>query len=85
MNPDELTKAIKFLRPTAQFSFIECDYSSIKWDVLDGAAPTYQEIEVALEKIKTDEGAKEISKSDAKQSLLERLGLTADEAALLLS
>lgn len=85
MNPDELSKAIKFLRPTAQFSFIESDYTSIKWDFLDGEVPTYEELEIALEKIKATETEQAALKLSAKESLLERLGLTADEAALLLS
>jgi hypothetical protein len=85
MTSDELSKAIKSLRPTAQFSFIESDYSTITWDVLDGEAPSYKELEAALEKIKADE-AKEITvKSTARESLLEKLGITEDEAKLLLS
>jgi len=41
---DYLTKAIFSLRPSAQFSFINEDYSTVKWDVLDGDAPTQSEI-----------------------------------------
>jgi len=84
MTPDELSNAIKSLRPTAQFSFIESDYSTITWDVLDGEAPTYKELEAALEKIKADEAKEITAKSTARESLLEKLGITEDEAKLLL-
>ena len=84
MDPIELSNAIKSLRPTAQFSFIESDYSTITWDVLEGEAPTYKEIEAALEKIKADEAKEITAKSTARESLLEKLGITAEEAALLL-
>lgn len=84
MDSLELAKAIKFLRPSAEFSFTENDYSTVKWDVLEGEAPTYKEIEDALEKIKAAEAKEAAAKSAARASLLEKIGITADEAALLL-
>ena len=84
MNPDELTKAIKFLRPSAEFSFTENDYSTIKWDVLEGEAPTLLELKDAASKINVAEAAEIKAKENARKSLLERLGITAEEAALLL-
>mgnify|MGYP000323994205 CR=1 FL=1 len=51
MNERQLNKAIKYLRPTAQFSFTDNDYSTIKWDVLDGNAPTQKEIDAAIEQV----------------------------------
>jgi hypothetical protein len=81
----DLSKAIKFLRPTAEFSFTENDYSTIKWDVLDGDAPTKSEIDAAILTIKAKELADAETKAAAKAALLERLGITADEAKLLLS
>ena len=84
MTSNELSNAIKSLRPTAQFSFTESDYSTIIWDVLEGEAPTYNEIEAALEKIKADEAKEITAKQTARESLLEKLGITEDEAKLLL-
>ena len=81
----DLSKAIKFLRPTAEFSFTEDDYSTIKWDVLNGDAPTQSEIDVAILTIKAKELADAETKAAAKAALLDRLGITADEAKLLLS
>lgn len=79
-----LFKAIKSLRPTAEFSFTEDDYSTIKWDVLDGTAPTQTEIDKEIAKIKAHELNETATKAADKAALLERLGITADEAALLL-
>ena len=81
----DLSKAIKFLRPTAEFSFTDDDYSTIKWDVLEGDAPTQSEIDAAILTIKAKELADAETKAAAKASLLDRLGITADEAKLLLS
>jgi hypothetical protein len=81
---DYLAKAIRKLKPTAQFSFNDDDYTTIKWDVLDGNAPTQAEIDVAIEQIKADEINEAASKAAQRQALLTRLGITEDEARLLL-
>ena len=54
MNND-LIQAIKKLHPEAEFSLIDDDYSTIKWDVLEGDAPTQKEIDAAIKQIKADE------------------------------
>ena len=80
-----LVEAIRKLKPTAEFSFTENDYSSIKWDVLEGEAPTQAEIDAAIKQVKADEARAEAEKAAEKAALLDRLGITADEARLLLS
>jgi hypothetical protein len=80
-----LVKAIKKLNPTAEFSFSDDDYSTIVWDVLDGDAPTQKEIDAAIKQIKADELTEAATKAAAKSALLDRLGITEDEAKLLLS
>jgi len=82
---DYLTKAIKKLKPTAEFSYSDNDYSTVKWDVLDGNAPTQAEIDKAIEQVKLDEIVETKTKADTKAALLNRLGITAEEARLLLS
>lgn len=77
---DYLVQAIRSLRPESEFSFTDNDYSTIKWDVLESDAPTAKEIDDEIKRIKASEASKEA----AKAALLERLGITADEAALLL-
>jgi hypothetical protein len=80
-----LIEAIWKLRPESEFSFIDEDYSTIKWDILQGKAPTQTEIDAAIEQIKADEITNEEKKATEKAALLTKLGITADEAALLLS
>ena len=82
---DYLFKAIRKLKPTAEFSFSDNDYSTIKWDLLDGDAPTQAEIDAAIEQVKADEAQAEATKAAEKAALLNRLGITAEEAKLLLS
>jgi hypothetical protein len=79
-----LVKAIKKLKPDSQFTFIESDYSTIKWDVLEGDAPTQAEIDVAIKEVKADEVAAGKAKATQKAALLAKLGMTAEEAALLI-
>jgi hypothetical protein len=82
---DYLVKAIRKLKPSAEFSFQNNDYSTIKWDVLEGDAPTQAEINAAIEQVKADEAQTELDKATAKAALLNRLGITEAEAKLLLS
>jgi hypothetical protein len=80
-----LVKAINKLRPNSEFSFQDDDYSTINWIVLNGEPPTQAEIDAAIEQVKADEIAKAETKAQAKAELLERLGITEDEAKLLLA
>jgi hypothetical protein len=79
-----LAKAIKNLRPTSEFSYDDDDYSTINWIVLDGDAPTQDEIDVEINRIKSVEITDAQTKAAQRQALLTRLGLTAEEAQLLL-
>ena len=81
----DLVKAIRLLKPTAQFSFYVENYSTIKWDVIEGTAPSQKEIETALIEVKKQEEA-EIKKMESdKAELLAKLGINAEEVKLLLS
>lgn len=79
-----LAEAIQSLRPGAEFSYTNDDYSTINWIVLEGKAPTLAEVNKEIEKIKKLEIEEPIQRAAAKAALLERLGITAEEAALLL-
>jgi hypothetical protein len=85
MNEQLLTKAIFRLRPTAEFSFNNADYSTVKWDHLEGAAPTQAEVDAVIKVIEVEAKEAAVQRAADKAALLDRLGLTADEAALLLS
>jgi hypothetical protein len=79
-----LAQAIWKLKPNAEFSFENDDYSTIKWDVLEGVAPTQTEVDAAIELVKQEE-IQQIAEATAKrQALLDKLGITEDEARLLL-
>ena len=86
MEAKYLSEAIKKLIPNAEFSFIDADYSTIKWDVLEGEAPTKLEIEQAIKEIKLNEAKKisELAENKAKaEAKLAALGLTADDLKAL--
>ena len=83
---DYLTRAIRKLRPTAEFSIVDSDYSTIKWDVLEGKAPTQTEIDNAIEQVKADEIAEAETKAQARaaaESKLSALGLTTQDLRAL--
>ena len=81
----DLSSALLKLRPNSTFTFTNADYSTIKWDKLEGNAPTQAEIDAAIEQIKSDEIAAKAKAANDKNALLAKLGITADEAKLLLS
>ena len=86
MNDEIIVKAIHRLKPTAQFTFTDCDYSTIKWDVLDGDAPTLKEIEDAIKANAIDEAAEVKARAAAKikaQAKLAALGLTVEDLTAL--
>lgn len=85
MDNNYLVNAIKKLRPMAEFSFQNNDYATIKWDFLEGKAPTQTEINNAIEEIKSAESAAGLQTATDKAALLTKLGITAAEAELLLN
>jgi hypothetical protein len=79
-----LSLAIKKLKPNSEYSFSAQDYSTIVWYKIEGQAPTQAEIDEAIEQVKADEITQAATKAAQRQDLLERLGITEDEARLLL-
>jgi ABC-type Zn uptake system ZnuABC Zn-binding protein ZnuA len=83
---NDLYKAIKKLKPSAEFSYTNNDYSTVVWDILDGDAPTQAEIDEAIEQVKADEAQAIIDQANAKaaaQSKLAALGLTVEDLQAL--
>ena len=81
-----LTKAIQFLKPTAQFVLRDGNYSKIEWHFLDGEAPTQAEIDAAIEQVKADEAQAELDKAAKKaaaEAKLAALGLTTEDLKAL--
>lgn len=80
----DIVKAIKKLKPTAEFSLSNNDYSTIKWDVLDGDAPTQKDIDAAIKQVKAEEKIEAETKAAQRQAILDRIGLTAEELQTIL-
>ena len=85
MNSNYLSIAIRNFKPNAEFSYTNDDYSTVHWDILDGEAPTQKQIDDEIKRIKSNEKTEAKNKAIAKAALLEKLGITAEEAVLLLS
>jgi hypothetical protein len=82
---DYLTRAILSLREGSQFAIEANDYSTIVWHELEGTAPTVKQIDDEIKRIKAADITEEADRAVAKAALLARLGITAEEAVLLLS
>lgn len=80
-----LSLAISSLREGSEFTYTDNDYSTIEWHVLDGTAPTQAEVDAEIERIKAAEVTAVAEKAAAKTALLQRLGITEEEAKLLLA
>jgi hypothetical protein len=81
-----LAEAIWKLRPGSEFSFNEQDYSTVKFDKIEGNPPTQLEIDAAIEQVKADEvTAKTKAAADkaTAEAKLAALGLTADDLKAL--
>lgn len=81
-----LVKAINKLKPNAEFSFTDDDYSTIKWDVLEGKAPTKAEINAAIELVQAEQAQFELdraAKKAAAEAKLAALGLNVDDLKVL--
>jgi hypothetical protein len=85
MQSEFLVQAIRKLRPNAEFSFTDRDSSTIVWDKIEGNPPTDQEIAAAVIEVQNEMAQAETTRVAQKAALLERLGITQDEANLLLS
>lgn len=79
-----ISKALFNLVPGALWTLRGDDYANLEWES-EGNPPTLAEIESEISKLTTKEKA-EADKAEAdKAALLAKLGITADEAKLLLS
>lgn len=86
MENNYLVAAVRKLKPNSEFSITDNNYSTVKWDVLVGNAPTQTEIDVAIEQVKAEEIQAEATKATAKaaaESKLAALGLTTNDLRAL--
>lgn len=82
---NDYIKAITYLRPGAQFVLSGDDLDNIIWHEVDGEPPSADEILAAIEPALEAESARKADEAARKAALLDRLGITEDEARLLLS
>ena len=75
-------KAIQFIRPNAHFSLQD---DKLIWLDTNKTQPTESEIQAGWVAYDTWKTQQDEAKATEKQALLDRLGITADEAKLLLS
>lgn len=80
---DWLSLAILSLRPGSEFSYLDNDFATIQWHILEGDAPTQAEIDAEIARLKKADADAAKAEAKAKADLLARLGITAEEAALL--
>jgi len=83
MNPKEITRAITFIRPGAEFVL---NGDELTWLDKKQIEPTIEEIEAGLVAYNAAQAAKQSDAQDAKQSAeakLAALGLTADDLKAL--
>lgn len=69
--------------PGAQWSLIGDNYADLEW-LDDSEKPSKEELDAQWTSVQAEIKQEKTAKAQAKEALLERLGITADEAALLL-
>lgn len=85
MNNQQITKAILYIRPNAEFSVRGETLDGIEWLDDKQAKPTDDEILAAIPLFEAQRKSEAEAKADQKAALLDRLGITEDEAKLLLT
>ena len=80
----DIVKALENLKPGAEWTFAGNDYADLVW-LSQGNPPTLAEIEAEVALLPQREKAKADKAESDKAALLAKLGITADEAKLLLS
>ena len=85
MNNQEITKALAYLRPKAEFVVRGEKLDGIEWLDLKQTKPTDEEIIAAIPLAKAQEIANIKAREIAKNELFAKIGITAEEASLLLS
>lgn len=84
MTHDQIIKALQFLAPDSEWTLSGDDYADLVW-LSDGNPPSLANIEKAIIAIPLKEAKAKADAETAKAALLSKLGITAEEAALLLS
>jgi len=81
----QVRKVIENYDPTAEYVFSDDDLDSITWVKFDKPVMSKAQIEKAMIELEKTEAAAQAAKASAKAELLAKLGITQEEASLLLS
>ena len=84
MNNKEISMALGSLAPGKEWSLDGDNYENLIW-FSTGTAPSFSEIQAESLLLEQKQAQIELEKSIKKAALLEKLGITEDEAKLLLS
>ena len=76
-------EVLEMLCPNTEWVIVENDFDSIQW--IKGDRITKEEFEAGFAAVDAFKAQKEIEKTAKKAALFDRLGITAEEANLLLS
>jgi len=82
MNHQEIALALNFIRPNAEWSLTD---NELTWLDAEQVKPTKKEIESGWDAYQAQMQATQAAIQSQKNELLSRLGITADEAKLLLA
>lgn len=80
----EIAQALDLLRPQSEWVLNGDDYAQIQWLDKETSAPTIEEIAAKIAELPQIKATKEAQKAADKAALLSKLGITEDEARLLL-
>lgn len=81
----KIGEGLAFLRPGAEWFLSGDDYSNLKWLDKKQTPPTIEEIEEFVAQYDAWKAEQDAARAAEKQALLAKLGITEDEAKLLLS
>lgn len=81
----DIAEVLQYMNPTAEFVLTNNDLDSIIWHTSGIITPSLEEIEAANEDMIADKESKRADKEAARQAVLSKLGLTAEEVAALLA
>ena len=82
---DYLTKAIRALVGSDDFAYSGEDYASIVWITEPTKIPTAKQVADKIAELEQADAAAIVAKQAQKQDILDRLGITAEEAKILLA
>ena len=84
MELELIVKALNNLVPESKWSLLGDNYEDLIW-LSDGTPPSIEQIEKEIKAIPAKEAKAKADAAAAKAALLTKLGITAEEAVLLLS